>query len=73
MWCQVEVVRSKSMEAGAFAAVLSDHWAKGERDHRPTASTQVYIKIFRKVRMIMLSNHEAAQHTWSLTDALWLS
>lgn len=39
LWCQVEVVRSKSMEAGAFAAVLSDHWAKGERTTDPQHSS----------------------------------
>jgi len=27
---EVEVVRQKSFEAGAFDAVLSDHWAQGE-------------------------------------------
>lgn len=26
---QIEAVKAKSMEAGAFAAVLSDHWSKG--------------------------------------------
>ena len=33
----MEVVRQKSLEAGAFAAVLSDHWAKGTSLSHPDA------------------------------------